>query len=135
MLNSCSAAKGRTARPEAVALQRASRLQELGLQRSVARYHPIRSRPVNWAGDSRSWLLLLREAFGVNHKRVYRLYRDEGLGSPPEEAQADGKRRSRSNSRFALPVYQSRHPQCDSVSLTRSGRYPSTLNSTVTAPS
>ena len=30
-------------------------------------------------GYRRLWVLLRREGFGVNHKRVYRLYREEGL--------------------------------------------------------
>lgn len=35
-------------------------------------------------GYRRLWLLLRREGYAVNHKRIYRLYRDEGLAIRPK---------------------------------------------------
>ena len=35
-------------------------------------------------GYLRLWLLLRRERYSVNHKRIYRLYREEGLGIRPK---------------------------------------------------
>ena len=62
------------------------------MQRSVARYHPHSVEPRELRerlrvlaaerrrfGYRRLWVLLRREGFEVNHKRVYRLYREEGL--------------------------------------------------------
>lgn len=70
--------------------RRACRL--LGIQRSVARYVCRRSDPPGLRerlctlaaerrryGYRRLHVLLRREQFAVNHKRVYRLYREEGL--------------------------------------------------------
>ena len=70
--------------------RRACRLVDM--QRSVARYHPhsvepreLRERLTALAAERRRfgyrrlWVLLRREGFEVNHKRVYRLYREEGL--------------------------------------------------------
>ena len=70
--------------------RRACRL--IGMQRSVARYHPHSVEPRELRerlrvlaaerrrfGYRRLWVLLRREGFEVNHKRVYRLYREEGL--------------------------------------------------------
>lgn len=70
--------------------RRACRL--VGIPRSVARYQPRCTEPVELRqrlrelaaerrrfGYRRLGVLLRREAFAVNHKRVYRLYREEGL--------------------------------------------------------
>ena len=70
--------------------RRACRL--IGIHRSVARYRrlgndtpELRQRLCSLAAERRRfgyrrlWVLLRREGFGVNHKRVYRLYREEGL--------------------------------------------------------
>ena len=70
--------------------RRACRL--IGVQRSVARYTCKRSDPPGLRerlctlaaerrryGYRRLHVLLQREQFAVNHKRVYRLYREEGL--------------------------------------------------------
>ena len=70
--------------------RRACRL--LGIHRSVARYRRVGSDAPELLkrlrslaaerrrfGYRRLWVLLRREGFGVNHKRVYRLYREEGL--------------------------------------------------------
>jgi len=70
--------------------RRACRL--VGIHRSVARYRPSRAEPPGLRqrlkelaaerrryGYRRLWVLLRREDFMVNHKRVYRLYREEGL--------------------------------------------------------
>ena len=70
--------------------RRACRL--VGIQRSVARYHSrsveppgLRDRLIALAAERRRFglrrlgVLLRREGFAVNHKRVYRLYREEGL--------------------------------------------------------
>ena len=70
--------------------RRACRL--IGMHRSVARYQrtaedgaELRQRLRALAAERRRfgyrrlWVLLRREGFPVNHKRVYRLYRDEGL--------------------------------------------------------
>lgn len=70
--------------------RRACRL--VGVHRSVARYKPRREDPVELVGKLRELaserrrygyrrltVLLRREGFPVNHKRVYRLYREEGL--------------------------------------------------------
>ncbi len=70
--------------------RRACRL--IGISRSVARYRchstdppGLRERLRSLAAERRRygyrrlWVLLRREGFGVNHKRVYRLYREEGL--------------------------------------------------------
>ena len=69
---------------------RACRL--MGIHRSVARYRRVGSDAPELLkrlrslaaerrrfGYRRLWVLLRREGFGVNHKRVYRLYREEGL--------------------------------------------------------
>ena len=70
--------------------RRACRL--VGIPRSVARYEPCCTEPAGLRerlrelaaerrrfGYRRLGVLLRREAFAVNHKRVYRLYREEGL--------------------------------------------------------
>jgi putative transposase len=70
--------------------RRACRL--VGIHRSVVRYRKtrndesgLRDRLCSLAAERRRfgyrrlWLLLRREGFAVNHKRVYRLYREEGL--------------------------------------------------------
>jgi putative transposase len=70
--------------------RRACRL--VGIPRSVARYEPRCTEPVGLRqrlrelaaerrrfGYRRLGILLRREDFAVNHKRVYRLYREEGL--------------------------------------------------------
>ena len=70
--------------------RRACRL--IGIQRSVAHYRPLgndtpelRNRLRTLAAERRRFgyrrlgVLLRREGFSVNHKRVYRLYREEGL--------------------------------------------------------
>jgi putative transposase len=70
--------------------RRACRL--VGIPRSVARYEPRCTEPVGLRqrlrelaaerrrfGYRRLGVLLRREDFAVNHKRVYRLYREEGL--------------------------------------------------------
>lgn len=70
--------------------RRACRL--IGIHRSVARYRKtrkdepgLRDRLCSLAAERRRsgyrrlWVLLRREGFRVNHKRVYRLYREEGL--------------------------------------------------------
>ena len=70
--------------------RRACRL--VGISRSVARYRPrledppgLRDRLRALAAERRRygyrrlWVLLRREDFLVNHKRVYRMYREEGL--------------------------------------------------------
>ena len=70
--------------------RRACRL--MGIHRSVARYRRVGSETPELCqrlrtlaaerrrfGYRRLWVLLRREGFGVNHKRVYRLYREEGL--------------------------------------------------------
>ena len=70
--------------------RRACRL--MGIHRSVARYRRVGSDAPELLkrlrslaaerrrfGYRRLWVLLRREGFGVNHKRVYRLYREEGL--------------------------------------------------------
>ena len=70
--------------------RRACRL--VGIARSVARYRRrsidppgLRERLRALAAERRRygyrrlWILLRREDFLVNHKRVYRLYREEGL--------------------------------------------------------
>jgi putative transposase len=70
--------------------RRACRL--IGIHRSVARYKPTRQEPPGLMtrlrelaaerrryGYRRLTVLLRREGFQVNHKRVYRLYRKEGL--------------------------------------------------------
>lgn len=76
-------------RPE-VSERRACRL--VGLARATVRYRPIRCTPVDlnerlrtlayerprW-GYRRLYVLLRREGFVVNKKRVYRLYREAGL--------------------------------------------------------
>jgi putative transposase len=62
------------------------------MHRSVVRYRSrsvelpgLRARLCTLAAERRRfgyrrlWVLLRREGFGVNHKRVYRLYREEGL--------------------------------------------------------
>ena len=74
----------------ALSQRRACRL--LGVYRSVARYRPqtsdppgLRERLCALAAERRRYgyrrlcILLRREKFLVNHKRVYRLYREEGL--------------------------------------------------------
>ena len=70
--------------------RRACRL--IGIQRSVARYRRVgddtpelRERLCSLAAERRRFgyrrllVLLRREGFGVNRKRAYRLYREEGL--------------------------------------------------------
>ena len=70
--------------------RRACRL--VGIHRSVARYKPRKEAPTELLsrlrelaserrryGYRRLAVLLRREGFVVNHKKVYRLYRDEGL--------------------------------------------------------
>lgn len=70
--------------------RRACRLVKI--HRSVARYKPRREAPTELLtrlrelaserrryGYRRLAVLLRREGFVVNHKKVYRLYRDEGL--------------------------------------------------------
>ena len=70
--------------------RRACRL--IGIHRSAARYErrrrdapELRQRLCTLAAERRRfgyrrlWVLLRREGFAVNHKRVYRLYREEGL--------------------------------------------------------
>ena len=70
--------------------RRACRL--MGIHRSVSRYRRVGSDAPELLkrlrslaaerrrfGYRRLWVLLRREGFGVNHKRVYRLYREEGL--------------------------------------------------------
>jgi transposase InsO family protein len=80
----------------------------LGLPRSTVRYesladpqHPLRIRLRDLAtsrvgyGYRRLYVLLRREGWRVNHKRVYRLYRDEGLAmrkKPPRRRVACLKR-------------------------------------------
>lgn len=64
----------------------------VGISRSVARYQPRCTEPLGLRdrlralaaerrrfGYRRLTVLLRRETFAVNHKRVYRLYREEGL--------------------------------------------------------
>ncbi len=55
-------------------------------------------------GYNRLWVLLRREGVEVNHKKVYRLYREEGLKLRPKK----GRKRS-SELRGALPVTTRAH--------------------------
>ena len=50
-------------------------------------------------GYRRLWVLLRREGFGVNHKRVYRLYREEGLAVWRRE-----RKRMASVARVSMPA-------------------------------
>ena len=79
-------------------MQRSYRVSErracnaLRFPRSSHRYESVRENPVALRmrlrelaaarprfGYRRLWVLLRREGWSVNHKRVYRLYREEGL--------------------------------------------------------
>ena len=59
-------------------------------------------------GYRRLWLLLRREGFTVNHKRVYRLYREEGLAirtKTPRRRRASRYRAERPQARAANEVW------------------------------
>ena len=77
----------------------------VGISRSSYRYEPVRReadaalaaklREIAWenkvAGYRTAWAYLRREGIKVNHKRVYRIWKEEGLGLPREKKRVRNK--------------------------------------------
>ncbi len=94
MVRRREAGRGRPC-PGTVWAERASACQLVGIARRVARYVPtrpddaeLRSRLRVLAGERRLGYLLGREGIAPNHKKLLRIYREEGLRSGGAAAQA-----------------------------------------------
>ena len=91
----------------------------LGFHRSTHRYESVRrdSRPLRLRikeialarprfGYRRIWVLLRREGWDVNHKLVYRIYKEEGL-----EVRSKRRKKRASHTRVPLPSPERRNEQ------------------------